>query len=222
MATSMGSFEAWLTEKLTSLSPEFDTDVFVSYIISMLDDTDSAAEETAEGIEEFLSQVLDGEGSKAASQEIVDQWNVYNGEALAAAAGAVKKDAGDMLSEIMVTQTLATVKEKSLTAEEKANKQAILAQYSTVSEGDDSDVEIDAPAVSTAHKAKGEPAESLMARNVNAASVTEAQQAQREQLKAESDRKKEKDKQDREAQRQKQQQRKEAEKKRTQKGEKRR
>ena len=57
MATSTGAYDVWLTDKLTSLSPEFDTDVFVSYIISILD-TDSSADETSENIEEILSQVL--------------------------------------------------------------------------------------------------------------------------------------------------------------------
>ena len=57
MATSTGAYDVWLTEKLTSLSPEFDTDVFVSYIISILD-TDSPDEEITESIEEILSQVL--------------------------------------------------------------------------------------------------------------------------------------------------------------------
>lgn len=57
MATSMESFDIWLTEKLTSLSPDFDTDVFVSYIVSILD-TETPTEETAENIKEILAQVL--------------------------------------------------------------------------------------------------------------------------------------------------------------------
>ena len=46
-------------------------------------------------------------------------------------------DAGDVLSEIMEHQTLATVKESKLSEEERANKQAILAQYAQVSEGEE-------------------------------------------------------------------------------------
>lgn len=43
---------------------------------------------------------------------------------------------GELLSEIMGQQTLATVKEKRLTDEEKAHKQAILAQYAQISDGE--------------------------------------------------------------------------------------
>ena len=46
-------------------------------------------------------------------------------------------DAGDVLSEIMEHQTLATMKETKLSEEERANKQAILAQYAQVSEGEE-------------------------------------------------------------------------------------
>lgn len=57
MAIAVGPFDIWLTDKLTSLSPDFDTEVFVSYIISILD-TDSPLEEKTESIQEILSQVL--------------------------------------------------------------------------------------------------------------------------------------------------------------------
>ncbi|XP_076438066.1 coiled-coil domain-containing protein 43-like [Babylonia areolata] len=222
MAAAMASYEDWLTEKLKSLSPEFDTDVFVSYIISILD-TDSSADEVTESIEEILSQVLGGEGSGSACKEIVEEWGKHQSRSLAAANSAVKKDAGDMLCEIMEQQSLATVKENKRSAEEEARKQAILAQYAHVSDGEETDQEAEeASAFASSHKGKGESADTLMERNTNAASVMEAQQVQREQSKQEHERKKEKDKQDREAQRQKQQQRKEAEKKRTQKGERRR
>ena len=50
---------------------------------------------------------------------------------------SVHADAGDVLSEIMEHQTLATVKGTKLSEEERANKQAILAQYAQVSEGEE-------------------------------------------------------------------------------------
>ena len=46
-------------------------------------------------------------------------------------------DAGDMLSAILEQQTLATVKGSRLPREGLANKQAILAQYSQVCDGEE-------------------------------------------------------------------------------------
>jgi hypothetical protein len=43
----------------------------------------------------------------------------------------------DKLAEIMENQSLATVKEVKLTDEEKAHKQAILAHYAQVSDGEE-------------------------------------------------------------------------------------
>ena len=57
MATPMsGTFDVWLTEKLTSVSPDIDTDVFVGYIIGILDE--DVDEDTEESIVELLSGVL--------------------------------------------------------------------------------------------------------------------------------------------------------------------
>lgn len=46
-------------------------------------------------------------------------------------------DIGDKLSEMLGKQSLATVKEKTLTVEERARKNAILAQYAQVSDGEE-------------------------------------------------------------------------------------
>ncbi|XP_025090115.1 coiled-coil domain-containing protein 43-like [Pomacea canaliculata] len=225
MATSMESFDIWLTEKLTSLSPDFDTDVFVSYIVSILD-TETPTEETAENIKEILAQVLDESQCKGACQEIIDQWIKEKGAKDMRKKN--EKDIGEKLAELMGKQSLATVKGKKLTDEERARKEAILAQYSQVSDGEATDEEPDDPGGASSqtssggHKGKGEPGDPLLTRNLNSALVMQAERDQREKSKQEHEKKKEKDRQDRDAQRQKQQERKEAEKKRTQKGERRR
>ena len=57
MATPMsGTFDVWLTDKLTSVSPDIDTDVFVSYIIGILDE--NTEEDTEDSIVELLSGVV--------------------------------------------------------------------------------------------------------------------------------------------------------------------
>ena len=51
-----GTFDVWLTDKLTSVSPDIDTDVFVSYIIGILDE--NTEEDTEDSIVELLSGVV--------------------------------------------------------------------------------------------------------------------------------------------------------------------
>jgi hypothetical protein len=57
MAASTAAFESWLTEKLLSLNPDTDTDVFVSYITGILDE-DSSSDEKKESITELIGQVV--------------------------------------------------------------------------------------------------------------------------------------------------------------------
>lgn len=57
MAAASASFEDWLAEKLTSLNPEVDTEVFVTYIIGILE-TETDAEDTRESVMDILGEVL--------------------------------------------------------------------------------------------------------------------------------------------------------------------
>lgn len=57
MAASMGAYETWLTDKLLSLNPDTDTDVFVSYITGILDE-DSPEAEKKESVLELIGQVV--------------------------------------------------------------------------------------------------------------------------------------------------------------------
>ncbi|CAG5127601.1 unnamed protein product [Candidula unifasciata] len=228
-APGADGFDVWLTDKLKSLSCDIDTDVFVTYIIGILD-TDSLEDENEENITELLSGVVDPDSAESASRSIVSQWNVH----LDSKKGSqVTEDVADKLSMIFEQQALATVKEKKLSKEQADRKAAILAQYGQVSDGEETDPEelsadeISTPAIAAAGtgaaaKVKGETSDPLLMRNVNKEEVTRLEREKRDKAKEEQEKKKEKDKQDRLAQKQKQQERKETEKKRTQKGEKRR
>ncbi|CAL1540192.1 unnamed protein product [Lymnaea stagnalis] len=226
MATSMaGPFDIWLTERLKSASADIDTDVFVSYIIGILE-TESTDEEREESITELLASVVDSSLVADLYTSIVKEWDSENQSKKAA---IVKEDIGDKLSAILGKQTLATVQEKKLTKEEADRKAAILAQYGQVSDGDESDSDErsdvdDSPALGATgvNPAKLESTNPLLIRNVNKEEVQRAEREKREKAKEEQEKKKEKDKQDRLAQKQKQQERKESEKKRTSKGEKKR
>lgn len=57
MAAASVSFEDWLGERLTSLNPEVDTEVFVTYITGILE-TETDEEDTRESILGILGEVL--------------------------------------------------------------------------------------------------------------------------------------------------------------------
>ena len=57
MAASLEGYETWLTEKLLSVNPDADTDVFVSYITGILEEESPDAEKK-ESIVELLGQVV--------------------------------------------------------------------------------------------------------------------------------------------------------------------
>ncbi|KAI8764667.1 coiled-coil domain-containing protein 43 [Biomphalaria glabrata] len=225
MATSIVKpFDVWLTETLKSASSDLDTDVFVSYIIGVLD-TESNDEEREEGIKELLASVVDPDLAAELYASIVQQWEIENKDKKIV---APKEDLGDRLSAMFEKQTLATVQEKKLTKEEADRKAAILAQYGQVSDGeetdpDDQSEEEEHPVSKSSSGGAGKlDSSDFLVRNVNKEEVQRVEREKREKAKEDQEKKKEKDKQDRQAQKQKQQERKEAEKKRTSKGEKRR
>lgn len=53
----MAEYESWLTEKLLSLNPDTDTDVFVSYITGILDE-DTSEDEKKESLIDLIGQVV--------------------------------------------------------------------------------------------------------------------------------------------------------------------
>lgn len=208
MAAASVSFEDWLGERLTSLNPEVDTEVFVTYITGILE-TETDEEDTRESILGILGEVLEEE-KETVCDEIVQRWNQEHRKP-----DKPETDTSTLatqLSEILENQKIETVKPKEKSADEIARKEAILAQYAAISDGEETDDDED-PGGGNAGK---------LEKNDNAEAVTRAVQEQREQAKQEYEKKKEKDKQDREQQKQKEKDRKETEKKRTQKGERRR
>ncbi|XP_055997504.1 coiled-coil domain-containing protein 43-like [Ostrea edulis] len=209
MAAASASFEDWLAEKLTSLNPEVDTEVFVTYIIGILE-TETDAEDTRESVMDILGEVLESDREKVCD-EVIQRWNLKHSKP--AQPETDTSTLATQLSEILEKQTIETVKPKEKSAEEIARKEAILAQYAAVS-GGETDEEAEDPG--------GQEAGGALAKNDNAEAVQRAVQEQREKSKQDYQKKKEKEKQDREVQKQKEKDRKETEKKRTQKGERRR
>ncbi|ESO83142.1 hypothetical protein LOTGIDRAFT_169544 [Lottia gigantea] len=197
MEASMEAFQKWLDEKLLSLDPNTDTEVFGTYIIGILE-SESDEEEQKESMAVFFSSLIES-GCEEASIEIYDKWKEFEKQkAEEESKKHPKPDITDKLGEIFEKQKLEVSKVKSKSKDEKARKEAILNQYCMRF------------LVLSAFK------------NTNSEDVAAKERAKRDAAKAESDRKREKDKLDRETQKNKQADRKEAEKKRTQKGERRR
>ena len=55
-AASSGEFEKWLSEKLLKINPEVDLDVFVTYIISILE-AESTEDEQREDLFGFIAEI---------------------------------------------------------------------------------------------------------------------------------------------------------------------
>lgn len=93
------------------------------------------------------------------------------------------------LAKLLESQCLATAKQKEYTDEEKKIREAILSQYSQMT--DDEEEREEVVASGDGHKENG------LEKNLNALSVQQAEKERREQAKLESQKKKEKDKEDR-------------------------
>ncbi|XP_041361195.1 coiled-coil domain-containing protein 43-like [Gigantopelta aegis] len=214
MAASSSPYDLWLSDKLLSLNPDCDTDVFVSYISAILDETDTPIEEKKESLGSIIGEVV-SQDQDAVCEELIQKWNEFQKQKKNSAEDNTA-DLGDKLSQILSERKLTVAKERQLTSEELARKEAILAQYSQVSDEEDAS----RPEESTKKTEAG--GDSLVTKNVNKEAVLKAEKEKREKSKQEHEKKKEKDKKDRENQKQKVLDRKDGEKKRTQKGEKRR
>lgn len=122
-------------------------------------------------------------------------------------------DVDAKLAKLLESQCLATAKQKEYTDEEKKIREAILSQYSQMTDEEEEGEEV--AAAGDNHRG-----ENGLEKNTNVLSVQQAERERREQAKIESQRKKEKDKEDREKQKQMREEKKE--KRKTQKGERRR
>lgn len=99
------------------------------------------------------------------------------------------EDVDAKLARLLGSQALATTKQKEYTEDEKKIREAILAQYSqmTDDEGDEEEIEC----------STSEVKDNRLERNTNALVVQQAEKEKRELAKIESQKKKEKDREDR-------------------------
>ncbi|KAM3964712.1 LOW QUALITY PROTEIN: coiled-coil domain-containing protein 43 [Aphomia sociella] len=200
MAAALDEFEPWLINKLKSLKT--DEGVFSSYISGILDSEESV-DDKKDALEGILAEIVESDISIHVN-EIIEKWESSRPKEEDPKPCA---DVDVQLAKLIESQSLATTTRREYTDEKKI-REAILSQYSQLSDNEEDEV-------------KEEEPESLdIVKNTNAADVAAAARERREQARQDAQRKKEKDKEDREKQKQLKEDKKE--KRKTQKGERKR
>ncbi|KAI4464685.1 coiled-coil domain-containing protein 43 [Holotrichia oblita] len=177
MASAVDNFVDWLGNKLKDLNT--DENIFGSYITGILDSDETEEEKMKPYRESNITQIC---------QEIIEMWLKFKPKEPLQTVNSLDVDA--KLAKLLESQCLATTKQKEYTDEEKKIREAILSQYSQMSDDEEENVEV--AAAGDAHKS-----ENGLEKNTNVLSVQQAEKERREQAKLESQRKKEKDKEDR-------------------------
>ncbi|XP_061837952.2 coiled-coil domain-containing protein 43 [Nerophis lumbriciformis] len=205
-----GEFESWLNERLDTL--EADREVYGSYILGVLQEEESD-EDKWDALQGILSAFLGDDTLEEVCKQIINQW------ADCCSRSANKRDAGDVevqaIASMMEKQAQIVVRQKEVTEESKKRKEALLAQYANVTDGEDEGEDEESPKAIAGQ-------EKSMFKNTNAVEVLNRQKQKRDQAREDSQKKKEMDKMQREKDKLAKQDRKEKEKKRTQKGERKR
>ncbi|XP_015588170.1 coiled-coil domain-containing protein 43 [Cephus cinctus] len=208
MAAATNSFDSWLSTKLQALNT--DEGVFGSYIKGILEG-DETEDEKTEALEDLLTGITEDNISKHVT-EILAAWTKWLPVEDAGVASGSTEDVDVRLARMLESQSLPTTTQRSYTEEERKIREAILAQYSEMSDGEESEGEGEEDGAAGG--------DCKIEKNTNAVAIAQQERERREKSKLESQKKKEKDKEDREKQKQLKEEKKE--KRKTQKGERRR
>ncbi|XP_033329172.1 coiled-coil domain-containing protein 43 [Megalopta genalis] len=208
MAVATNSFDSWLSKKLQALNT--DEGVFGSYIKGILEG-DETEDEKTEALEGILAAIT-GDNISGHVTEILSAWTKWLPDKEITASKGPIEDVDVRLAKMLESQSLPTTTQRSYTEEERRIREAILAQYSQMSDEEHSDGDGEEDGASGG--------DCGIEKNTNAAAIIQQEKEKREKAKLESQKKKEKDKEDREKQKQLKEEKKE--KRKTQKGERRR
>ncbi|XP_011304929.1 coiled-coil domain-containing protein 43 [Fopius arisanus] len=210
MADISDTFNSWLTDKLKSLNT--DEVVYGNYIRAILDSNETE-DEKSEALESVIAGITEENISEHVANILVAYKNLFSKE-LGPDVPEPTEDVEVRLARMMESQSLPTTTQRSYTAEELKIREAILSQYSQMSDGEEEEGDGEDDGV-----ASGKP-DCGIEKNTNAAAIVQQQREMREKAKLDSQKKKEKDKEDREKQKQMKEEKKE--KRKTTKGERRR
>ncbi|KAL3282918.1 hypothetical protein HHI36_006076 [Cryptolaemus montrouzieri] len=191
MAATVEDFHSWLSKTLTDLNT--DESIFGSYITGILD-SDETHEEKAEALQDLLTEIIQNAADLSRiKNDILEKWNLYT-KVKEPPPRDSSEDVDVKLAKLLESQCLATTKQKEYTEEEKKIREAILSQYSQMTDDEDEDGNVN-------NSASSEPKENLE-KNTNAQMVANVEKMKREQARVDSQKKKEKDREDREKQKQ--------------------
>ncbi|XP_064177640.1 coiled-coil domain-containing protein 43 isoform X1 [Anguilla rostrata] len=209
--TGTSLFESWLNVRLESL--EVDKDVYGAYILGVLQEEESE-DEKIDALQGILSAFLEDGALEDVCREIIKHWT----ESTLSTEKITQCDAEvQAIANMIEKQAQIVVKQEEVSEDAKKRKEALLAQYANVSEGEDEIAEEE-----EAGAACVVDSEKSLFKNTNVEDVLTKKKQQREQARDSAQKKKEQDKMQREKDKLAKQDRKEKEKKRTQKGERRR
>ncbi|TRY64043.1 hypothetical protein TCAL_10888 [Tigriopus californicus] len=195
------TFEIWLREKLTAeLEIASDDDVYVPYILGMLEDEEDL-EEIAEGIQSILAGISDNvDQIQAMSRDIQAHWRQTQNAAPPPTSSSEitdkkMRDLSAQLASIAASKTAAYTAARNTGSGhldvDQSVKAAILAQYAGRVEDSSGEEDEDDD---------GDAADDHVMRNTNAEVVARAEAEKREKCRAAAMAKKEKDAEDRERQ----------------------
>ncbi|KAJ8951172.1 hypothetical protein NQ314_007712, partial [Rhamnusium bicolor] len=158
--------------------------IFGLYIRGILD-SDETPEEKSEALQGILAEIVENENEiMKICNEILEKWQMFKPKEPPIQLS--NEDVNDKLAKLLESQSLATTTQKQYTEEEKKIREAILSQYSQMTDDEDED---------EGGNVSGD--ESRLEKNLNAHTVAQAEKTKREQARIESQKKKEKDKEDR-------------------------
>ncbi|XP_029177995.1 coiled-coil domain-containing protein 43 [Nylanderia fulva] len=186
MAVTANSFDTWLSKKLQELNT--DEGVFGTYIKGILE-SDESQDEKTEALESILSGITEDNINKHVA-EILSAWTEWLPAKDIAAASLPTEDVDVRLAKMLESQSLPTTTQRSYTEEERRIREAILAQYSQMSDEENSEGE-------NREEDGASGGDCGIEKNLNAATIVQQEREKREKAKLESQKKKEKDKEDR-------------------------
>ncbi|KAG7492329.1 hypothetical protein MATL_G00013070 [Megalops atlanticus] len=214
-------FESWLNSRLDSLG--VDRDVYGTYILGVLQEEETDDEKT-DALQGILSAFLEDDTLEDVCREIIRHWTE---SCSCSTAKNTQSDAEvQAIANMIEKQAQIVVKQKEVSEEARKRKEALLAQYANVSDGEEYPFALKFLFYSAEEEETGATctfdSDKSMFKNTNVEDVLAKRKLQREQARESAQKKKEQDKMQREKDKLAKQERKDKEKKRTQKGERKR
>ncbi|CAE1330592.1 unnamed protein product [Acanthosepion pharaonis] len=134
-------FMQWLESRLLQLNADLDVSVFVMYICGILESY-SGYDDKKEVLLDIVGEIAE-DNKEAVCDELIQKWdemsNTDSKQGEESTTTAIDERLSQMLGNTHVTTNCTEKKSKQLSEEERARKEAILAQYSNICDETDLD-----------------------------------------------------------------------------------